>query len=689
MSVSQRDTLALLKSALRSEAHVLRQWPHLLGQQLHHACARRTAGAAPVAAMLERHLEGRRWIRATTRFGRPVAAGQWSLGRGRDILAIRFTRDCRHAVALSPSACAVWVTASGEPVSEFSFASPGQASALAVAADGKTIAVGHKNGYCSLWDLAEGSCRFEWQAHDEPIEAVALTDDPRRVATLAGTSLRKALRIWEPPSNQAVREHVIEDTKIAGSMAGRLARTGPVTIRDPGRAVMCAGLDFLEPGEAVLYAQPGAARVWNWARDDIVWRTERDLRWWAGGGVSFDEGIVAAQALAGAGEFIVVSDHGAVQRPGAPEAGLPALGSVQRAVFSAAATVYLASNARGDCRMGWRSSDGWREQEVDFGRSAAFDLSADGRLAVAAVEDRCTLFDVSELTGRSAAPGLDGHVSGAVFTMDGGACTLSGYSELVHLEMASTAPLWRATCAEGALTGLARSAHAPIVAASSRNGVVLIVDGGSPGASKTMPAAGEELTCIAVSADAHIAAGCGSGAVLIWESAAGDTYRSIQVFDEAITALAWLSATELAVAAEARDVRIVDVRRPRRHVPLRAHEAWVTCLAGCAGHGLLVSGGMDGRICLWEPGRSTEPRTAWRDRIEPAAVAWLPKDGLLASVDARGMLRLRSESGAEIGLCPLEGPPVALQCLDGSRAGYVNRSGEITVLEFHGISAKE
>ena len=686
MRLNQRDTLATLRSALRSEAHVLERWPHLVGQQLHHYCARRGERGARASAILERHLEGRRWIRRATCFGRPVPSGQWALGRGREIIAARLTRDGRYAVALTRGSCVVWATATGELVSELALGSAGPAVALAVAPSGNAIAIGHGTGCCSLWDPAAGSLLFQWQAHEHPIEAVALADEPRSVATFGGTAFTKTLRIWQPPSTHAVRERVIEDTKIVESMAGRLQQGGVTTIK-AGRAVRCVSLDFLAPQDSVLCAQPGIAQAWNWSRDEIVWRTERPPRWWAGGVVSYEHGIVAAHALDGPRAFIVADESGAVERSPASNGSVPGLGSVAKAVFSADASVYLVSNTRGECRIGWQAPDGWHEHAVDLGGAAHVDITDDGRLVIGAADDRCNLFDVRELTSRTADLDLDGKATGAVFTTDGAACTLGGYSELVHVHLASAVPLWRSRLAEGALSGCARAARAPVVAASSRHGTVLIVDDGSPGDSRPMRVEGQEFTCVAVSADAsRVAAGSASGAVLIWEPATGGKYRSIQVWEAAITALFWLTGTTLAVAGETEDVRIVDVRRPRRQVSLRAHEAWVTCLGGPVDQGILLSGGMDGRICLWEPDRSPEPRAVWRDSIEPAAVAWLPGARVMASVDARGVLRLRSESGSEVGLCPLDGAPVALECLDGNRAGYVNASGEVSVLSLHGFS---
>jgi WD40 repeat protein len=227
--------------------------------------------------MLERFLQDRRWIRRATHFGRPACACQWSLGRGREILAARLTKDGRHVVALARAGCAVWSTASGELVWEVALDALGAASSLAVASSGEAIAVGHQNGRCSIWDLASGSLLHHWQAADSAIEALALSEAPRRVATFGGTEFEKRLRIWEPPSNHLVRERTVGAGQIVEALVPRLHQgtVGSVRGSSVATATRCVGLDFLRNREAVLWAQPGAAQVWDWSRDEIVWRTER------------------------------------------------------------------------------------------------------------------------------------------------------------------------------------------------------------------------------------------------------------------------------------------------------------------------------------------------------------------------------------------------------------------------------
>ena len=686
MMAGQRDTLAVLKAGLRSEAHVIERWPHLLAQQLQHYCARRGDAAAPERAMLEQYLDGRQWIRRATFFGRPASAGQLALGRGRDIVAARLTHDGRAIVAIAAATCTVWSTASGEMISELPL-NGAPASALALAPGGNVVAIGHRDGCCSIWDLAAGSLVHQWQAHDQAIEAVAVCDSPRLVATFAGTELVKTLRIWESPSNRLVRERHIEDRRIIESMAPRLMQSGTGILKAVAQAVRCVGLVFLDPPDAVLCAQPGAAEVWNWSSGETVWRAERAPQWWAGGSVSYEDAIIAAHALEGTGAFVVVDASGGVHGPDRADTARPNLRSVAKAAFSRDSLTYLAANTRHECRLGWLSPEGWHERPIDLGGADAFDLSGDGRFVIATSEDRCTLFEVSDIKGLSSRLEIDGDVTGCAFAAGGAACTVSGYGDIVHVAIESSTLLWRASLAEGAVSGVSRASGGALAAASSRNGALLVVDDRSPQDAKVLRADGHELTCVAVLAGGErIAAGSGSGAVVIWESPASERHLTIPVFEGAVTALSWISATTVAVAGEATGIRVVDVTRPRRQGTLNGHEAWVTCLSGLADRGLLLSGGLDGRICLWNPGQSMEPIAVWRDRIEPARVAWLPASRLMASVDARGLFRLRSEAGEDHGLCVLEGAAVALECLDENRLGYVNVSGEVTILGCQGSS---
>jgi WD40 repeat protein len=689
--LSQRNTLLVLRGALRAEAHILEQWPHLLGQQLHHHCFRRGTSAAVATGILEASLQGRRWIRTATHYGHPASACRWALGRGRDILAARLTRDSRYVVALARDSCVLWNTASGELIWEVAFDTLGAASSLAVAPRREAIAVGHQNGRCSIWDLASGSLLHHWQAADSAIEALALSEAPRRVATFGGTEFEKRLRIWGPPSNQLVRERTVGAGQIVEALVPRLRQgtVGNVRGSSVAAATRCVGLDFLRNREAVLWAQPGAAQVWDWSRDEIVWRTERAPQRWAGGLVSHEDGIVAAQALDGTEEFIVVDESGNVQRSslaiGEPA---PHLGNVSKVVFSADAGRYLATNSRQECRIGWRVADRWQERPADLGGGTAFDVAANGSLVIGVAEDRCNLFEVSDLQSLGS-PELevDGEVRSGAFTGDGTACTLGGYSEIVHVDISFTGRSWRSRLEVGGLTGLDWADGAPVLAACGRDGTLVVVIDRTPRDTKSVRVDGEEFTCVAISADGErIAAGCASGGVWIWDWRTNDGGRKTALWDGAVTAVCWLDGTSLAAAGESQEVRVVNERRPRRQVPLRAHEAWITCLVAVPDRGILLSGGLDGRLCVWERDKPARPKVVFRDRIEPRAMAWLPQLQLVASVDARGLLRLRSESGEEVGLCPLDGTPVALQHLGRNRFGYINGHGEVTLLDVEGIS---
>ncbi|CAN0137829.1 unnamed protein product, partial [Phaeothamnion confervicola] len=169
---------------------------------------------------------------------------------------------------------------------------------------------------------------------------------------------------------------------------------------------------------------------------------------------------------------------------------------------------------------------------------------------------------------------------------------------------------------------------------------------------------GECVTSVAwTQGGGHIAVGCHSGEVQLWEAARCRKVRTMYGHSNRVGALAW-GAHLLASGSRDRSVLLRDVRAPEPLVArLAAHRQEVCGLKWSPGDGQLASGGNDNRLFVWEAraaatsrggggwaggggdgrggggGGRTVPLARFADHMSAVkAIAWSPhQNGLLAS----------------------------------------------------------
>jgi WD40 repeat protein len=140
----------------------------------------------------------------------------WDIATGRQVFTLRppssggkawvrrtaFTPDGRTVVSchtvlrngqLLPGILAVWDASTGKLLRQIDLA-PGVQESLALAADGRTAAVGMGDGSIHLWDLRSGKEVLVLTGHDQYVTAVAFSPDGQ---LLASGSLDQTVRVWE------------------------------------------------------------------------------------------------------------------------------------------------------------------------------------------------------------------------------------------------------------------------------------------------------------------------------------------------------------------------------------------------------------------------------------------------------------------------------------------------------------
>ncbi|HEY7312524.1 MAG TPA: sigma-70 family RNA polymerase sigma factor [Gemmataceae bacterium] len=119
----------------------------------------------------------------------------------------------------------VWDAATGRHLREFDIAGI-QPECLAVAPNGKTVALGGHNEALQVWDLESGKLIHSFAGHQHSVEAVAFSPDGR---TLASGSLDQTVRLWETATGKPIRTlrgHERSVTALAFGPDGRFLASG-------------------------------------------------------------------------------------------------------------------------------------------------------------------------------------------------------------------------------------------------------------------------------------------------------------------------------------------------------------------------------------------------------------------------------------------------------------------------------
>jgi len=137
----------------------------------------------------------------------------------------------------------------------------------------------------------------------------------------------------------------------------------------------------------------------------------------------------------------------------------------------------------------------------------------------------------------------------------------------------------------------------------------------------------------------YIATGDQDSTVHFWVARSGNDYQ-MYGYPRKVRELAWDAGSRYLATGGSPTVVVWDCsgRGPQGTTPLmlEAHKEPLTALAFERGGGLLASGGADGALFLWHPGRFKTALTGVAYHAPVAQLAWSPDDRLLAVGTAAG-----------------------------------------------------
>jgi WD40 repeat protein len=126
---------------------------------------------------------------------------------------------------------------------------PGGATALAVTADGKTLATAGSDGTVTLWGLPSGKEVATFKGHTGDVNAVAFTRDGR---VLASAGADKVIRLWDPATR-----------KDLGTLTGHRSEVRALAFTPDGKTLASAS-GFEDPKEKNTDLRMKDGELWLW-----------------------------------------------------------------------------------------------------------------------------------------------------------------------------------------------------------------------------------------------------------------------------------------------------------------------------------------------------------------------------------------------------------------------------------------
>jgi WD40 repeat protein len=123
--------------------------------------------------------------------------------RGGPADALAFSRDGATLATADGSGVRLWDLRAANPSAGPQLDLPGVRS-LAFAADGRTLAVGTRDGAVRLWDSARGTQGARFRAHPYHVKSLAFSEDGRMLAT--ASPYNRIARLWDVNSGRLLKE---------------------------------------------------------------------------------------------------------------------------------------------------------------------------------------------------------------------------------------------------------------------------------------------------------------------------------------------------------------------------------------------------------------------------------------------------------------------------------------------------
>ena len=447
----------------------------------------------------------------------------------------------------------------------------GEVSAVAISADGKTVASGSHDETVRVWSTATGEQTLKLDRHEGGVSAVAISADGK---TVASGSCDRTVRVWS-------------------------TATGEQTLRLDGHEDWVSAVAISADGKTVASGSyDETVRVWSTATGEQTLKLDGH------------EGEVSAVAISADGKMVASGSHDETVRVWSTATGEQTLklegheGEVSAVAISADGKMVASGSHDGTVRV-WSTATGEQTLKLDGheGRVSAVAISADGKTVASGTYDE-TVRVWSTATGEQTLK-LDGHegrVSAVAISADGKTVASGSGDETVRV--------WSTAMGEQTLkldghevwvSAVAISADGKTVASGSGDRTVRVWS--TAMGEQTLKFDGHEnwVSAVAIWADGKtVASGSYDGTVRVWSTAMGEQTLKFDGHENWVSAVAiWADGKTVASGSYDGTVRVWSTATGEQTLKLDGHEGGVSAVAISADGKTVESGSYDGTVRVW------------------------------------------------------------------------------------------
>ena len=273
-------------------------------------------------------------------------------------------------------------------------------------------------------------------------------------------------------------------------------------------------------------------------------------------------------------------------------------------------------------------------------------ISPDGRnIASGGMDESLTLWDAVTGIQRNKFELKTGHVNTIAFTPDGNTLAV-GTKGVLHLLDMPTSQIKSVRLAHlGRILSLMFSPDGKTLACGGSSGLVVLIDVTTQKQKKTLRAHEEYINKVIFNPDGTLLASGGEdNKVLLWNAITGEKLNSIDAFDGQVWSLAFSpDGNNLAIAGMASEIGLLDVKT-NEYTSIRSGIFLITDMSYSADGNRLVTSSRYG-IHLWdmEKGRTTAAFIGHAGNV--SSVKFNPVNGLIVSGGDDGTVRIWNNKG--------------------------------------------
>jgi WD40 repeat protein/basic membrane lipoprotein Med (substrate-binding protein (PBP1-ABC) superfamily)/DNA-binding SARP family transcriptional activator len=519
----------------------------------------------------------------------------------------------------------IWDLVSGEPVRELEGHSH-WVQGVAFNPDGELLASASKDGTIQIWDWQAGLSRAALSQEGWPLASVAFSPDGGRIFA---SDLSGQLLVWDLSHPSTASVIAVED--IPPDMQGMSGAIGASALSPDGRRV--ASID-----------SQGVAHIWS---------------------VDGGEPLRSIQAGAGAANDFAFSPDGSWLASTGPgrEAHIwdTANGEHLLALAGHTDRIYTLAFSPDGRRLVTAGEDQtariWNislptEVASTPTDAAVTDLafSADGQTIVAGLQGRAapSVWDLENdvLVSATGADPEDSWATRIAVAPNGHIAAIAGIDRRVHLwDMSIGVALSDLPPHDGRVEAVAFSPDGLTLAAGGSDGAVKLWDLSGRGAQGPDLLAGDSVAVLAYSAVGdRLAAGNHRGDITLWDLESGRV-QFLTAHTGRVNQVAFSpEGSRLASASDDGTARIWDLSAPDQAIDLVGHDAPVEDIAFNPDGSQLATVGVDGSLRLWDSKSGKELLSlspmGWD---APSGLAFSPTDDVLAVSDSKGIYLLADD----------------------------------------------